>query len=681
MSSDPRIGTEIAGYLIESVLGRGGMSVVYLAEHTGLKRKAALKLLTPELAVDDRFRERFVRESQMAAALDHPNIIPIYEAGEIDGVLYIAMRYVRGTDLKTLLHDQGALPPERALAICTQAAAALDAAHAEGLVHRDVKPANILLAPGPRADSPEHVYLSDFGVTKRTSSGTGLTGTGQFIGTLDYAAPEQIEGRPLDARTDVYSLGCVLYECLTGEVPFPRDSDMAVLWAHMSQPPPKVTDRTPDLPAAIDEVVAKAMAKSPDDRYATCGELVDAARDTLTLGTGTASTVAEASDTGIGVAAPGAPQAPPQPAAPMAPAEPPGPASPPEPAGRPLFGRNRLVPLAAILVVGLVLVVVLTTRNKNPSTPGGSPTPSGPVAAQRGLLVRIDPLTNQVAGKFFAGTGPMQVAVGEGGTWVADQGSGIVTRFDGEGQKVAEINVAKGLAGIAVGGGSVWVTNRDDGKVYRIDPTSNEARDQIAVGAGIENIAVASDAVWVANNRDGVVARIDPRRKVVTATVLGGPSDKVDLAVQGGTVWLVTWQQQGGGVIVYLSSVDSATNPQAKPRAGLIDSSSGTATPPSRIALAAGAAWVTTSLDNKVRRVDLRTFLDRDIPTGRTPVDIVSDGSGFVWVANRGDRTVWKISTDTGQAVTTISLPGNPTSIAAGDGSVWVTLFPRDASG
>src|SRR5439155_23655377 len=164
-------------------------------------------------------------------------------AGQTDGVLYIAMRYVRGTDLKALLLEEGALPAERAIAICSQAAAALDAAHAEGLVHRDVKPANILLAPGARADAPEHVYLSDFGVTKRASSGTGLTGTGQFVGTLDYAAPEQIEGRPLDGRTDVYSLGCVLYECLTGEVPFPRDAEMAVLWAHMSTPPPKVTEK------------------------------------------------------------------------------------------------------------------------------------------------------------------------------------------------------------------------------------------------------------------------------------------------------------------------------------------------------------------------------------------------------------------------------------------------------
>jgi serine/threonine-protein kinase len=587
---------------------------------------------------------------------------------------------VRGTDLKTLLAHEGALSPERALAICTQAAAALDNAHAEGLVHRDVKPANILLAPGPRADSPEHVYLSDFGVTKRASSGTGLTGTGQFIGTLDYAAPEQIEGRPLDGRTDVYSLGCVLFECLTGQVPYPRDSDMAVLWAHMSQPPPKVTEGKPDLPAAIDEVVAKAMAKSSDDRYATCGELVDAAGDALAPETTTAASAAEAIDPETGLAAAGAPQAPPRPAGPLGPGGPPGPGRPPERPRRPLLSRNRLVPLAAIAAIGLVLLVVpLATRGKSPSSPGGSPTSPGAVGTQRGLLVRIDPLTNKVAGKVFAGTGPMRVAVGEGSTWVTDRATGEVTRFDRGGRKVAGIAVGKGLAGIAVGMGSVWVANRDDGRVYRIDPNTNEIRDQIAVGIGIENIAIGSNAVWVANNRDGVLARIDPDRKVVVTTILSSPNDKLDLAIQGGTVWAVSWMQQGGGVVVGLLSVDPGAN-ESKGRAGLVNSSSGTATPPSKITLAAGAAWITTSLDNKVRRVDLQTFLEREIPTGKEPIDIVTDDSGFVWVANQRDKTVWKISTDTGQAVTTIALPGTPTSIAAGEGGIWVTLFPGEAT-
>src|SRR6059058_5900845 len=203
------------------------MSIVYLAEQEFPKRWVALKLLSSDLSEDERFRERFVRESNTAASIDHPNIIPIYGAGEVDGQLFIAMRYVKGSDLKHVIHSEGALDPARALSIISQVAGALDVAHGEGLVHRDVKPGNILLASGP--ESFEHVYLSDFGLTKRTSSESGITGTGQFVGTLDYAAPEQFEGTPLDARADVYSLGCVTFECLTGQAPFTRDGDAALM--------------------------------------------------------------------------------------------------------------------------------------------------------------------------------------------------------------------------------------------------------------------------------------------------------------------------------------------------------------------------------------------------------------------------------------------------------------------
>ncbi|HEX9235366.1 MAG TPA: serine/threonine-protein kinase, partial [Actinomycetota bacterium] len=212
MQTEPRIGSVIAGYRIDSLIGRGGMSVVYLAEDLNLGRKIALKVLAPELAGDARFRERFVRESRLAASLEHPNIIPIHDAREADGVLYIAMRYVEGTDLKGLIKEEGRLDPGRTLSIVGQVAGALDAAHARGLVHRDVKPGNILIARASESGGPEHVYLSDFGLTKRATSDSGITATGQFVGTLDYAAPEQFEGKPLDGRTDQYSLGCCLYE-------------------------------------------------------------------------------------------------------------------------------------------------------------------------------------------------------------------------------------------------------------------------------------------------------------------------------------------------------------------------------------------------------------------------------------------------------------------------------------
>ena len=275
----PRIGTVFAGYRIEGLKGRGGMSVVYRAENPRLGNVVALKLLAPELAEDESFRERFVRESRTAASLAHPNIVPIYDAGDAEGVLYIAMRYVEGPDLKALARQPSRLSTARVLRIGGQVASALDAAHARGLIHRDVKPANILLEAGAAGD--DHAYLADFGLTKHVESHSGITGSGQFVGTIDYMAPEQIEGRDVDARADVYALGCVLYECLAGSPPYSRETEVAVLWAHMRDEPPALSDVRPDLPAAIDDVLAKALAKDRDQRYETCLDLVDDLRTAL----------------------------------------------------------------------------------------------------------------------------------------------------------------------------------------------------------------------------------------------------------------------------------------------------------------------------------------------------------------------------------------------------------------
>jgi serine/threonine protein kinase len=273
-------GSEIAGYRIESLIGRGGMAVVYLAEDVRLGRKVALKLLTPQLADNEQFRQRFIRESRLAASLDHPNIVPIYEAGEANGELFIAMRYVLGSDLKGVLAaEHGKLSVRRTLGLFFQIGNALDSAHQAGLVHRDVKPANILVSARQaqtRHANGDHVYLTDFGLTKRTTElSGGLTGTGSFLGTVDYVSPEQIQGKPVGPATDVYALGCVLYESLTGQLPFHRDDDSALLWAHLVEPPPPVTSIRPELPGAVNAVVARAMAKDPSDRYQSCGELVN----------------------------------------------------------------------------------------------------------------------------------------------------------------------------------------------------------------------------------------------------------------------------------------------------------------------------------------------------------------------------------------------------------------------
>jgi WD40 repeat protein/tRNA A-37 threonylcarbamoyl transferase component Bud32 len=276
VSDDPRVGSELAGYRIESLLGFGGMSVVYLAEDLRLKRRVALKLLAASLAEDESFRDRFLRESQLAASIDHPNIVPIYEAGTTENLLFIAMRYVEGSDLKERL-QHGRLDPGDAAGILAQVASALDAAHVRGLVHRDVKPSNVLLDKGARPDGSDHVYLADFGLTRRVSEEAGVGDDGHLIGTIDYVAPEQIAGDEIDGRADVYSLGCVLYECVVGQPPFRRDSDLAVVFAHLETEPPSPSAERPDLPAALDAVLARALAKEPAERYGSCRELARAA--------------------------------------------------------------------------------------------------------------------------------------------------------------------------------------------------------------------------------------------------------------------------------------------------------------------------------------------------------------------------------------------------------------------
>ena len=261
----------IAGYRIEEVVGRGGMGVVYRAGQLALERPVAVKLITPERYHDPVLRERFKSESRVAASIEHANVIPVYEAGEDNGLLFIAMRLVDGTDLAQLLTHHGPLSPPRTLRLVGQLAAALDAAHRRGLVHRDVKPANALSA----FDESEHLYLTDFGVATHAGVESGATEAG-WVGTLDYLAPEQIKGDPIDARADVYALTGVLYECLTGQVPFPRDSASATLWAQINAPPPSPQAVNPDLPSALEGVIARGLAKDRGVRFATAGGLAEA---------------------------------------------------------------------------------------------------------------------------------------------------------------------------------------------------------------------------------------------------------------------------------------------------------------------------------------------------------------------------------------------------------------------
>jgi len=273
MSVDSPTGSVVGGFRVGKLLARGAMGAVYLAENRE-GRRVALKLLSPELAHDERFRQRFLRESRLAATLDHPNVVRTIASGEHGGVLYLVMEYVNGNDLRELLRREGRLDPRRATELVRQAGQALDTAHRAGLVHRDVKPGNILVEHTPEG---ERAYVCDFGLARHVSSVGSLTGDRGFVGTVDYVAPEQIRGGSVDGRADIYALGCVLFECIAGERPHERDSELAVVFAHLNEPPPRLTDVRPELPTALDHVIGTAMAKSPRDRYRTAGELYRAA--------------------------------------------------------------------------------------------------------------------------------------------------------------------------------------------------------------------------------------------------------------------------------------------------------------------------------------------------------------------------------------------------------------------
>jgi serine/threonine protein kinase len=381
----PRVGADFASYRIQGVLGRGGMSVVFRADNMRLGNEVALKVLSAELSENDAFRERFVRESRLAASINHPNIIPIYDAGEQDGLLYIAMRFVAGADLKTLIRQEGPLSLRRAADIVSQVGRGLSVAHQRGLVHRDIKPANILTErAGSDGETVDHAYLADFGLMKHQVSRSGLTDTGQFLGTVDYVAPEQVEGRQTDHRADVYSLGCVLFEALTGSVPYPRESDVAVLFAHVQDSVPRITDLRPDLTSAVDEVVARAMAKRPEHRYASAGDL---SRD-LTEAVGAfryshdrpSRAATERTIPPIG-AVPGAPPVP-EPLAhepPRRPDGPPGAAPPP----RPPRGRPSTLVIALCVALAAALAVIAfqlasdSGSSSAPPTAGTTGSPGG----------------------------------------------------------------------------------------------------------------------------------------------------------------------------------------------------------------------------------------------------------------------------------------------------------------
>jgi len=619
----PAPGATVAGYRIEALIGRGGMGAVYRAKEEGLAREVALKVIAPELAQDARFRERFLRESQIAGSLDHPHVIPIYQAGEEDGLLYLAMRYVEGADLAKLLAEEGALGPRRVLALLSQVADALDAAHARGLVHRDVKPSNVLIGS---AAGKEHCYLGDFGLTKRAGSLSGVSVAGDIVGTLEYVAPEQITGEPVGQRADVYSLGCVLYECLTGQGPFPRATDVALLWAHVHEEPPPPSKVRPELPKELDAVLARGLAKEPARRYSSAGELLAAARSALGL-------------------------------VDVTPSE--------RKMSRPLLAGSA----AVVLVLLVALLAFLFTRG-----------PGGLSSVSPNSVGVIDPASNTLVAEIPVGIDPEAIAFGEDGVWVANVEDETVSRIDPASRELVRGGIAVGSdpSDIAVGGGSVWIALAALAELVPINPDQNKALSPVsALGEGWTctspraSLTVGSGAVWFVCETGGL-GRVDVRtgkaaRFGYETGLLTSPSPVLpefsDAAFGLGTLWIVN---RARNTVI---EVDPATSRyQREITVGAN---------PSAIAVGEGSLWVANFDDDTVTRVEVpgagQAVAPQPIAVGDGPVD-VAVGEGGVWVVSQLDRRLTRIDPDTGKVVARIAIGNEPQRVAAGGGAVWVTV-------
>jgi DNA-binding beta-propeller fold protein YncE/predicted Ser/Thr protein kinase len=595
---DFSIGSEIAGYRIEGLIARGGMGVVYRATHLGLERPVALKVIARELADRDGFRERFLRESRLAARLDHPSVVPIYDSREVDGELVVAMRLIEGGDLRAVIDREGPLSPHRALELLAQIADALDAAHTAGIVHRDVKPHNILV-------EGERAYLSDFGLAKAfDESGSGGT---SVVGTAHYISPEQWRGDSIGPAADVYSLGCVLYEAITGIAPFARAE----------------ADTEPEMPQGVEEAIRRAVAKDPLDRFRSAGELIAAAR--AGQGSEVRPTAVLSDDRSERTTAPNPSQH--------------------------WFGlRGRRAALwilsgFAVIAIAIAAAVLLLLGSEGPSvsapiaigraplriaassqavwvTSGrdGTITRLDPVTGKplgrplhpgfgvagiaiggkwvwvtnplRGRLLRLDPKTGRVLKTIDVGGHPGPIALGGGRVWIADESGRGVTAVNSEGGRIYRRGLPPQTTNLrlAFGARGLWASIAGTGSVRRLDPADFTTGAPILVGRGPAGLVVADGLVWVANSRSGTVSRVDP----ATRQLLGDPIEV------GG--------HPGG--------IDAGTS----------------------------AVWVANAADDTVTKIDFGSGEPDGDPIAVGPEPgAVAVGGEAVWVANNGDGTVTRI--------------------------------------
>jgi class 3 adenylate cyclase/ABC-type branched-subunit amino acid transport system substrate-binding protein/tRNA A-37 threonylcarbamoyl transferase component Bud32 len=725
-------GTEVAGFRILSLVGEGSSGAVYLAEDVTLARRVALKVLAPELARDVRFRDRFLRESRLAAALDHPHIVPIYAAGEMDGLLYLAMRYVEGRDLRALLDALGRLAPARAVAIVSQVASALDVAHEKGLVHRDVKPGNVLVGSVAGAD---HAYLCDFGLAKHASGAASLTRERAFAGTIDYIAPEQIEGANVDLRTDVYALGCVLFECLAGAPPFRRENDVATLHAHLAMPPPSVTESRQDLPEALDDVVAGALAKDPSARYPSCGELAAAARAAVqghepALPPGVRAAVPSVRTFMFA-----------------------------DLRGYTRFTRERGDEAAGHLAAGFAELVSGVVRERGGALQelrgdeallvfdSARDALRCAVELQRrfveegfelGVGMGLDageavPVQGgfrgaalNLASRLCAQAGPGQILASQAVVHLAARLEGIaytaprLLRLKGYAEPVHAVEVVAGerapaglkrtlrrvgsgllfpplllrrgrkliLAGtlLAVGaivalfvllsgGRSSALAAPLPSSVVEIDPESGELVGRIPVGSNPTTLAIGEEAVWVLNADDQTISRIDGKSKLPKTFGIG--STPVDLVAGGGAVWVgnATVSPTAQVALPVLSNV-SRVDPHTFGVQGITElhSEGGGGYPNDSLAIGKDAVWVINP-NRSVSRIDPRTGVV--VATVRsTSVDNIAVGpTGIVWgLSFEPDAAVVRIDPRTNRKTARISIPSRDLDdITVGAGAVWVS--------
>ena len=634
-------GTEFAGHRIDAVAGRGGMGVVYRATQTALDRVVALKLIVPELADDPGLRDRFERESRIAASIDHPNVLPLYYAGEQDGVLYQAMRYVDGTDLRTLVRAHGALPADRAVAIVVQVAAALDAAHARGLVHRDVKPANVMLTEG------DHAYLGDFGLSRRTASQEASTASGSVVGTFDYVAPEQIRGERVDARADVYALGGVLFTALTGQVPFPRESDEARLWAHLQAEPPRLSERAPNLPPELDPVIQRALAKRPEDRYPSAGDLARAASAALE----------------------GSPIS--QPERLVAAGE-----------AAPLEGSTVSATIPALprrryragarrrfwLVVGGVAATAAAAfgaANLIGSDDDGAALQTGsattPAAPAAGAEPRPSPdPALRVTRTAPVGYRPNAVALAGGYVWVASFEDGVIRLRRPTLDHRTTVHSGKGTGAVATGFGSVWISYGPGRSIERLDPrTGKPLVPTLALPHRSQALAVGAGAVWSAGLAPATIVRITPDGRAVNGSL---PVEAHSLAARGNRLWAV------GEGTRRLYEIDARSLGVVR-RIVLGANADG-------VAVGAGAVWVANAGDDTVLRYDPRTRSRHLISVPDGPSKIVVRGNS-VWVTSRESDHLSRIDART-RRVVKLRMTGDPFALAVDPRFVWVTQLGND---